>query len=251
MAPRFFVLSSNIHGDRIVLDDEDDLRHITSVLRLRVGGKILLVSEKGDQYLALIDEIGKRRIEARMVSRIEEDNEPTIMVTLFQGLAKGDKMDFIVRSATQLGVGEFIPLLTQRTVPKLSEKALDNRVGRWAKVAKEAAAQSGRRFIPTFKLPMNLSAAYRKGAECDLSLLFWEEGEGAPLRDVLARYGPVEKVALFIGPEGGFAASEVEEALGHGIVPVGLGPRILRTELAGLVALSIVMYELGGMESKR
>jgi 16S rRNA (uracil1498-N3)-methyltransferase len=256
---RFFVSSSNIHGSRIILDDEADLRHIISVLRLGAGDEIALFDEKGDEHLALIDKVRKQRIEALVVGALRSEVESPLSVTLFQGLPKGDKMDFAVRSATQLGVGAIVPLLTERTVPRLAEGKVGDRLGHWARVAREATAQSGRSLIPAVERPMMLSEAFKKSSECDLSLLFWE-GVGArhdppawhasPLRDVLAKYDSARKVSLFIGPEGGFSTSEVEEARGYGIIAVSLGPRILRTEVAGVVALSIVMYELGDVGHK-
>ncbi|KXG75864.1 16S rRNA (uracil(1498)-N(3))-methyltransferase [Thermotalea metallivorans] len=247
---RFFVDKQNIVEDRhqIFIDDQDDIKHIEKVLRLKKGDCIEICDGQNMEYIAQIIVLTKKRIELKILEKGTAKTEPPIQVTLFQGIPKAGKMDVIIQKCTELGIRNIVPMMTERTVVQLKDqKAEEKKVERWQKIADEAAKQCKRGVIPQIGLPKAFEEAVGDAREFDLSVIPYEKEGAFGLKHVTETKQSLKKIAIFIGPEGGFEEQEIVRASKAGIIPVTLGPRILRTETAGFVALSILMYALGDL----
>ncbi|MGE5678319.1 MAG: 16S rRNA (uracil(1498)-N(3))-methyltransferase [Pseudomonadota bacterium] len=239
---RFFVNRENIRDDKITVTGED-VQHISKVLRLRQGDRIMLCDGEGMDYLAEILEFDKLSVLTGIIESESSKSEPDIEVILYQGIPKAAKMDMIIQKCTEMGISRIVPVYTARTVVKLeSEKDERKKVDRWAKIAEEAAKQSGRGMIPAITMPFDLSGALRDASGLDMVIVPYELAGSLSLKEALQK-GKVKSIGFFIGPEGGFEAEEVIKARGIGAVPVTLGKRILRTETAGIAVLAGIMYE--------
>lgn len=245
MLPRFFVSPSQIQGKQIVIQGED-VKHISKVLRLKKGDKILICNRQGIDYECIIKNMEKI-ITAEIISKNASIGEALTKITLFQALTKSDKMDYIIQKAVELGVHRIVPVVTERTIVKIeNEKKENSKLQRWNKISESAAKQSQRGIIPEVAAVIPLIEAFNQAEKMDLKLIPYEMEKNNHLKDLLANC-TAKSIAIFIGPEGGFEESEINLAKEHGIIPVTLGRRILRTETAGLVTVSIMMYEMGEM----
>lgn len=256
---RFFIEEDNITGNRVIIKGEE-ARHIAQVLRIKEKDKIKVFTGKGREYLIKITKASKREVIGDILKETELKTEPMVPITLVQGLPKKDKMDFIVQKATELGVKKVIPIITQRTIVKLDRERAKARQVRWQRIALEAAKQSGRVIIPKVDQVTTFIQSLDIMNKENLNLIPWEEEETTSLKEVLKpftvhrSFTPLEgetsltgPVTIFIGPEGGFTPDEVKQAKERGAIPVSLGPRLLRTETAGLVTLALILYELGDL----
>lgn len=241
---KFFVDQSNINTDSIKITG-DDVNHIKRVLRLRAGDKIVICDGAGIDYFTEIKEVEENSVSTMILSKQHSSTEPPVGITLFQGIPKSDKMDYIIQKSVELGISRIIPVSTERTVVKLdSRKDAVNKTTRWQRIAFEAAKQCNRGIIPKVELPVGFDECLSLMAGVDLAIIPYEKEAENSLRNYL-RSGSIKKAGMLIGPEGGFTEKEVQKAASAGIKPVTLGPRILRTETAGIAVLSILMYELG------
>ena len=231
--------------------DSDDLKH-AKVLRLASGEHIAVVDASSDCFECEVHSFEGGELAVSIAQRLNAHKRPEVV--LVQGLAKGDKMDAIVRHATEVGIAEFVPMASTRSVVKLDGKKAAARRERWSSIAKSAAMQSGRHSVPQVQLPCSVAQASKAVSSCDAVLVCWEEAE---LGDTLAKAvssvaastgkDPASlRIALVVGPEGGLTASEVD--CFRNVCPqsysVSLGPTILRTETAGIVAPALALYEL-------
>lgn len=239
--PRFF--TENISGDTALITGPD-ARHIGRVLRMAVGENIVLCDLKGLDYHCQIESIQKDAVSCRILSTCPSVGEPDCQVTLYQAFPKGDKMDFIIQKAVELGVSRVVPVLTRRCVARPDPKAMTGKLARFSRIALEAAKQSGRGRIPQVGELVDFDSAVKMAASDPLSLFFYEGG-GRPLSQLLSPQ--VKSLSLFVGSEGGFDPEEVELAAKAGLIPVTLGPRILRCETAPVCALSVIMYATGNL----
>lgn len=241
---RFFVSAHQIERPHIILRGED-VKHIRDVLRLSSADLIVISDGKGKDFVARIESVERKEIKATIVKEeMKEEARPS--VSLFQGFAKGAKMDLIVRQATEVGVSEIVPVFTERSVVHLGKDERKNRVIRLEKIAVEASKQSQRSHLPKISEPKNWQDAISLLAAFDFVLVPWEEEHEQSLKGVLRNSSREwEKVAVVIGPEGGLTEAEMSELQSLGAVPVSLGKNVLRTETAALAALAIVFYELG------
>ncbi len=241
---RFFVPPETLSDTEVPLSGEV-LHHLATVLRLKIGDQVLLLDGLGTLCRCRIEALGKRSGAARVLKRWQEQ-ERALPIQLLQALPKGDKMDLVLQKGTELGVTAFTPLLAERTVPNLAGKREDKRQQRWDRIIREAARQSRRPCLPRLDSPQPLAAAL---AACNarLRLMLWEE-ESRPLAGVLPPDRPAD-IAVLIGPEGGFSPVEAQQARTAGFLPVSLGPRILRSETAGLPVASILQYLYGDLGS--
>lgn len=245
---RYFVFRDFKHNDIIEISGED-AHHIIKVLRHKIGDKIEISNGQDLESTVVIENIDYKGL--KVVSRVikirkREDIKPKI--TLFQGMPKGNKIDFILQKNTEIGVTAFIPIFTERTIVQLSEKKAKKRLSRWRKIVIEASKQCRRIDIPMVHFPINFAKAVDSFNDFDLVLMPWEEEKNVTLKQVLRNFeGPKEKIAVLIGPEGGFSSNEVDLAMQYDAIPVTLGSRILRTETAGIVVSSLLMYELGDL----
>ena len=238
--PRFFV--NEPVGDFFEILG-NDAAHIVKSLRMQRGEMLTLCHNELD-YVCEITDFGEGSVKLRLL-RIEKcDSEPSVEVTLFQALPKGDKMDFIMQKAVEIGVGEIVPMLTSRCVSRPDEKSLQKKVSRWQKIAEEAAKQSGRGRIPRVLEAVSFENAVEIAKRSEKTLLFYENG-GSPLRGAINNTENPRSIAVFIGPEGGFERAEVDLASNAaGATICTLGRRILRNETAAMVATALVIYEI-------
>lgn len=223
-------------------------RKICRVLRLRPGSEIALWDATGKEYSALITRIVGQQVFVRVLAEQERDVEAPLKLALVQGIPKGSKFDYVIQKATELGVWRVYPAVTERTIVKIPREKRNARQRRWQTIAAEAARQSGRVQIPEV---MEISSFEEicAGLESDaLKILLWER-ESSGLKEFLRRNSPSPQtpVYLFVGPEGGLSEQEVAHCRAAGGVTVSLGPRILRTETAGVVGLGLVLYEWGDL----
>lgn len=242
---QFFIEPSGVQDGRIVITGTD-VNHIKNVLRMHVGEKIAAVDESGERkWICEIGELRENSVRCDIVSVEDGDTELPAKIFLFQGLPKGDKMELILQKAVELGCFEIIPVVCRRCIVKLEEKKQKSKVQRWQSISEAAAKQSGRRIIPCVHEVMRYSQALSYAADMDVRLIPYERAEGmAETKKLLGELKPGQKIAVFIGPEGGFEEAEIEEAKNAGVIPVTLGRRILRTETAAITALSWLMYAL-------
>ncbi len=247
---RFHVRPEAVEADRVVFD-EQETRHLARVLRLRPGDSVQVVDGRGTEFTVRLESIETRAAAGTILARSSSVTESPLAITLAQGIPKGDKMEWIVRTVTELGVTRVVPLLTERSIVRLEPGRWRDRARRWQRVAKEAAKQCGRAVIPTVDAPRSIQELADAERAADLRLCFWE-GERRGLREILdAARGPVASALLVVGPEGGLAPREVETLRGRGFTSAGLGPRILRTETAGPAGVSLLQARFGDLGAPR
>jgi len=244
---RLFVDPAALAEEIVVLHDEDH-RYLTRVLRLDVGESVTLFDGKSVEATARITRIGPRALELKIEERRPVAAIDRPHVTVIQALAKGDKLDLVVQKATELGAARIIPVTSTRAIARLDANTIRtmSRRARWQKIAREASRQSGRLDVPEVEGVTPLTTALNASPKDALKLLLWEGARQTTLRTVLPEEAP-QQIVIAVGPEGGFTVEEVDAARHAGFTPVGLGPRILRTETAALVVLSILGYALGDL----
>ena len=240
----FFVSPSQVGNGQVIIEGSD-VNHIKNVLRMKSGELMEVSDGTGKRYLCELKEMQSDRILLEVADIWADDVELDAHIYLFQGLPKSDKMELIIQKAVELGAFEIIPVTTKRAVVKLDEKKADKKVLRWNAIAEGAAKQSGRSIIPQVRSVMSFHQALEYAKELDVRLIPYEKAKGmAATEQALEQVTPGKSVAVFIGPEGGFEESEIEQAMENGVIPVSLGRRILRTETAGFTVLSILMDHL-------
>ncbi|MCB8967427.1 MAG: 16S rRNA (uracil(1498)-N(3))-methyltransferase [Ardenticatenaceae bacterium] len=237
---RFFVDPQFI-SDTAVSFPPEQAHQLRTVLRMNVGDAVVVLDNDGQAYDVTLTHIEKRQVLGEITARYAAGGEPGTHITLYMALLKRDNFEWVLQKGTEIGVTRFVPLLTARTVVA----AKTNKQERWQRILTEAAEQCRRGRIPELTAPQPLStAAAAHGA--DIALIPWEEATQITLAAALAAQ-PVRSVALFIGPEGGFAESEVENGRLQGLIPVTLGPRILRAETAAIVAATLTLQACGDL----
>lgn len=242
---KFFVEKQCIN-DNIALIEGDDVKHINKVLRLKVGEVININNFEGEEFLARLTEIDKKVAKAEILESLEINNESNIDIVLFQGVPKSSKMDLIVQKATELGVKEIVPMITDRVVVNVSEY---KKLERLNKIAQEACKQSKRSIVPKVKDPTEFSEVLKALEDFDLVVVPYENAENYGIKAMMKNIKKenIKSIAILIGPEGGFEESEITELKEKSAEIVTLGPRILRTESAGFTCISILMYEIGDL----
>lgn len=236
---RFFV-NEEFDGNKVTLLGEE-VHHIRNVLKMKEKEKLILI-KNSKEYVFSIDKIEKNSIILSMEDEISEKKENDFSVTLFQGLPKGDKADFIVEKAVEAGADEIVLLNTKRSVALFKKENLEKKEERFSKIAKSAACQSGRLKIPVVRCALKLEEL--DFSDFDLLILCYEDEKKTTLKQVLKSNSKKEKIGIFIGPEGGIDESEVEILSNKGFLCASLGKRILRCETAGLYALAQLNYEI-------
>ncbi len=209
--------------------------HLVRVLRLGPGAQVVLFNGDGHDYAATIAEVERRSVQLQITGRHAPDNESPLRLTLAQGIARGEKMDLIIQKACELGVCDIVPISTERSEVKLDDKRASRRLEHWQAIAVSAAEQSGRARVPTVH-PSRPLAAWLAGLAADgpLRLSLSPGGELRPRQLAL----PTAGALLVVGPEGGLGKRDLEALDGHHFQRMQLGPRILRTETAGLAAIA-------------
>lgn len=244
---RFTFTPDRLAAGRITFD-RDETRHLARVLRLQPGDTVLASSGDGLDHTVRLETIGETAT-GTVIGTDTRASESRLAVTLIQGVPKGDRMEAIVRAATELGVARVVPAITARTVVQLDLGRWRERARRWQRVAKEATKQCGRAVVPDIDVPRPLTEcldALGETAPDELALCVWE-GASSPLVPVLDAAASAARARVLVGPEGGLSADEVDAARARGFVVASLGPRILRTETAGPTVLSILQFRLGDL----
>ncbi len=237
---KFFVDKSQI-TDKTVTVTGPDVNHIAKVLRTKCGETLFICDGTGNDYETVITSITKDFIRADIVRSYPCTTEPETKITLFQGLPKQGKMEWIIEKCTEVGVHTIVPVQMSRSVVKLTAEQAKKKLERWRKTAESAAKQCGRGVIPHIAPPITMDEL--KGSNLpEFLLLPYEDEQANPVRTAL-KSKKRASAGIFIGPEGGFSPEEVETLKSLGAHSVTLGPRILRTETAGMIALSLLLYE--------
>ena len=244
--PQFFLSADMKVNDRVSLS-ESDAHHIFNVLRKKTGEEIILSDGRGKSFVARLEKVDRAGVSCLITQLQNETTSAFPRITLVQGLPKGDKMDLIVQKGTELGLFGIIPLLSQRVIVKLTEEKLIKRQERWQRIAMEAARQCRRPDVPVISKPASWSQVLEGLPQQAMALIPWEDEGEMSLKRFLGEHASPVETFFFIGPEGGFSSSEVEGAVRYGVRPVGLGPRILRTETAGLAVAAMLLYQWGDL----
>lgn len=243
---KFFVNDNQIIEEKAIITGED-VRHISNVLRMKVGEELQIGNkQKVESYIAEIERIEKDKVIAKLIEKCSTNNEPNVDIDLYQGLPKADKMEWIIQKTTEVGVNKIIPVEMTRCIVKLDEKDAIKKITRWQKVAEGAAKQSKRDKIPVIENKIKLPELKEKIKEYDAFFIAYEEEEKNKLKEELKKIENKEfyKIAVLIGPEGGLEKNEVNDLKKDGAKVVTLGKRILRTETAPIVIVSNILYEL-------
>jgi len=233
-----------------VVLSNDVSRRLSHVLRARPGDRIIVLDDSGREYLVTLTEVSPDRAHGLVVENSWSLGEPSVRVTLYQGLLKAARFELVLQKGTELGASAFVPTLCTRSVPRPQGRTQGSgRLERWRRIVVEAAEQSGRGRLPKLREPVPFNAA------CDevrgAAIIPWEGEAETGFRSVLRRLqqntGILTSLDVFIGPEGGFTQEEINRAKAAGVIAASLGRRILRAETAGVTTLAAVMYELGDL----
>jgi 16S rRNA (uracil1498-N3)-methyltransferase len=243
---RFTVGPERIASDRVAFD-RAETRHMVAVLRLGPGDLVIATDGRGRDYTVRLESLGETAT-GTILGVVANAREAPLAITLLTGIAKGDKMEAVVRAATELGVARVLPTITARTVVRLEASRGLERARRWQRVAREAAKQCGRAVVPDVEAPRPLAEWLAATAgQGDLRLCLWE-GQAPPLGRILESLaGPPATALVLVGPEGGLAGDEVEAACAHQWTTASLGPRILRSETAAAAVAAILQFRFGDL----
>ena len=240
--PRFFVSTAPAVGETTVIGGAD-ARHIAGALRMTVGEELTLCDGAGTDYAATITAVEREQVTVRVESAAPNATEPTLRVTLYMGMPKSDKLETVIQKSVELGVTAIVPVITARSIVRVTGKDAEKKLVRLQRIAAEAAGQCGRGIIPTVETPLTWKQALPRLAAENTLLCY--EGGGAPIGELIS---PADTaLSLVVGPEGGFDPAEVEAVTAAGGRIATLGPRILRCETAPLAALAVLMERSGNM----
>lgn len=242
---KFFVSRENINDSKVIITG-DDIKHISKVLRKSIGDILIVSDGYGMEYEVKISQLDKEKLYADILQKTQAKIQ-TLEVTLYQALPKLDKMDTIIQKCTELGITKIVPYISEFTVITIDEKKSDKKTERWRKIALEACKQCGRSVIPDVTPIHSFEDMLSEQQHYDIGIFAYEK-ENSSVKKLLKENSESKRISIIIGPEGGFSKEEARKIVEYGAKSVGLGPRILRTETAGMVVLCIIMYELGGME---
>ena len=239
--PRFPVEEHMISEENVTVTGSD-YKHIVKVLRLRVGDEITMFDSSAREYDCVIETVGKREVRAAIKRTRNVSTDPVLNITLMQGLTKGDKMDYIVAKATELGVSRIVPVVTERSQLRGAAKT-----GRWERIAVSASKQCGRTKPPNIENTLSFQEALNISNNNELLVILHTNTEDK-LKDFIKKsLQNTTNIILFIGPEGGFSQEEILLASEIGFLPLGLGPSVLRTETASLAVLSVIQFTYGDL----
>jgi 16S rRNA (uracil1498-N3)-methyltransferase len=245
-ANRFFIPASSFAGEQVRLSREQAYQ-IAHVLRLKVGDTVTVLDGRGQEYDVTLTAVSSSETVGQIAGQRRAAGEPGVEVTLFQSLLARDKFEWVLQKATEVGVAQVVPVLTERSLVRVKRQE-SSKLDRWRRILTEAAEQSHRGRIPRLEQVCTFPEAIARLRDFDRCLIAAPFHEAAALRSTLRGLaGPEASIALLVGPEGGFTPAELTLARTRGAVPISLGPRVLRTETAAVVAAALVLYELGEM----
>ena len=232
--PRFHTIHRLATGEQITLEEEPS-HHLRQVLRLRAGDEIILFGNEGDEYAATLTRVLKQGADAAIGEKLRHETKAALSIHLLIGLSRGERMDFALQKATELGVTRITPTISKRCVVRLDEKKRASRVAHWRKVVINACEQSGRCRLPLIDEPQEIQAAITQ-QNSELALLL----DHRTSRSLAQIPPPQSSVSILIGPEGGLTPEERDLAVQHGFQGLRLGPRIMRTETAPLATIAAI-----------
>lgn len=249
--PKFFVNNNQIN-DKTITITGDDVNHIKNVLRLNVDDDLQVCNnDTKENYTCGITKIDSKSIECIIFNKIESQSEGNILIDVFQGIPKSDKMELIIQKSVELGVNSITPVEMKRCVAKIDEKDKTKKILRWQKISEVAAKQCNRDIIPKINDIIKLENICNMIKEYDIVLLAYENEELNSLKKELKNINKENlKIGIIIGPEGGLEKKEVDVLQENGAKVITLGKRILRTETVAFTLISIIMYELGDLGGK-
>ena len=244
---RFFTPKKNINLEQnTCIIEGEDVKHISKVLRCKENDKLEVCDMDNNEYICQIKEINKDSILLDIIEKVNIKRESNLKVKLYQGMPKGTKMELILQKLTEIGVDEIVLVQTKRSVTKIDNKKEDKKIERWERIIYEAAKQSKRGKIPTLTGVLTFNEALEDMKGNDLNLCPYENERTVVIKEAI-KGKQINNIGIFVGPEGGFEEEEIEKIQNINGQVVSLGPRILRTETASVVASSIVLYELSDL----
>jgi len=247
---RVYIPPEMMQGSSVLLKREE-FRHLIQVLKMDLGEEIALLDGRGREYQGKISDIGKDYVKIDIISEVALDTEPQVKVTLYHSLLKGDKYEWLIHKAVEVGVAGIIPVVSGRSILR---EVSGTKLKRWRQVAVSAACVARRGLIPEVAAPVSLKAALDSLPPGEPALFFWECASGDiriwDFKEALAPFKGETSFHLFLGPEGGFSTDEVKLAAAAGARVVNLGPRTFKSETAGIAALSLLLFEMGEMSPK-
>ena len=244
---RFFTPKKNINLEQnTCIIEGEDVKHISKVLRCKENDKLEVCDMDNNEYICQIKEINKDSILLDIIEKVNVKRESNLKVKLYQGMPKGTKMELILQKLTEIGVDEIVLVQTKRSVTKIDNKKEDKKIERWERIIYEAAKQSKRGKIPTLTGVLTFNEALENMKNNDLNLCPYENERTVVIKEAI-KGKQINNIGIFVGPEGGFEEEEIEKIQDINGQVVSLGPRILRTETASVVASSIVLYELSDL----
>lgn len=243
--PKFFVKNNQVNENTINIIGTD-VNHIANVLRLKIDDEIKVCNvDEGTNYKTQIVEINKENVKCNILEEVESNAEAGVHINILQGLPKAEKMELIIQKCTELGVSEITPVEMERCIVKLDLKSASKKQERWQKIAEVAAKQSGRDKIPTINNVINIKNVCKMLTDYDIVLVPYENEKTVTLKEVLNKLPRKNlKIAIIIGPEGGFEEKEIQMLEQNNCKIVTLGNRILRTETVAIAMTSVIMYEI-------
>ncbi len=239
--PRFFTPTENFDGNYVKITG-DDAYHIARALRMAVGDEITVADMQGHEHLCRLTKIRDEICECEILKTSEGKTEPPCDITLYMGYPKGDKLEFIIQKAVELGAINIVPFESSRCVKRPHADKIEKQLARLSRIAEEAAKQCGRSRLPRVSRPVSYIEAIRGAKESELSLFCYEGDGTVSMKNLLNESGSPKSISVIVGCEGGFSLDELLLAKSEGLVPISLGPRILRCETAPLYVLSAISY---------
>ena len=244
---RFFTPKNNINLEQnTCIIEGEDVKHISRVLRSRENDKLEVCDMENNEYICEIKEINKDNILLDIIEKVNIKRESNLKVKLYQGMPKGTKMELILQKLTEIGVDEIVLVQAKRSVTKIDNKKEDKKIERWERIIYEAAKQSKRGKIPKLTGVLTFKEALADMQNNDMNICPYENERTVSIKSAI-KDADINTIGIFVGPEGGFEEEEIEKIQEIDGKVVSLGPRILRTETASVVASSIVLYELSDL----
>lgn len=249
MSRRRFYASPGDVTDSVIILSNDETHHLTHVLRMTPGDEAFVFDGCGHEYKCTFRSINYSRAHLEIIGTLSDVVESAMHLTLAQALVRGEKFDFIIQKATELGVSSIVPLITRYADVKVDEQQVERRSERWRRISLEALKQCGRRRLVEIKTPRTLPQFLDSVADDEVLLLFSERG-GVVITKALADIPNSNSIVALVGPEGGWSGEELELLAARGAKAVSLGPRVLRTETAAVAAITLIQHLAGDLSAE-
>ena len=247
---RYFFIEPSAIKESVVSITGSEAHHIKTVLRLKPGDNLKLFDGTGYEYYGPIVSVSAKSVEVEIRRRIKAVAQPGARIVVAQAFLKEKKMDDLVRKLCELGISQWIPFFSERSIARPDTRRLAGRAQRWIRIATEAVKQCRRVDTPVIGDALSFEDVLKLSGSCDAKIVFWEN-EARPLAaELIGKAGPIKKLLVMLGPEGGFTDQEIEQARGRGFITAGLGSRILKAETATIAAVTLTQYLFGDMGKK-